>query len=484
MKPSRRTRRHGARDERGVALVLVLGAIAVMTVLLTEFQDENAAEVSSAFAERDALRAEYLARSAVNLSRLLIAAEPTMRQGLGIFFIGRSPPQVPIWEFADRILGAFNDGDGTAEFARLTGTDPSRGKNLGLSGGRFDVALLDEDSKLNVNLAARGDSISQIRLASELLALTAGDQYTPLFEQRDRDDQFTDRFTLCSSLIEWADPSELAFNCDPKSWATGGGAARSTKDAFYQLLKTPYRRKNAAYDSLEELHLVRGMGDDFWSTFVDPDPDNPKKRVVTVWGKTEAAVNVNTANAQTLWAVVCSYAKPQTPTCTDVAEIQKFLMAVTLVRGFTSGAPLFGNAADFIKTMKGQGMFGPLLSALGIKPIEFTAEAELAKLISTESKVFSIYADGVVPSYQRKTRVRIHAVVDFRGAPPPAFGGPGAYPSPTGSVASGALAPAPAASGAVGAFGAPGGASAVGPGGIGAAFAPNPGGTVIYFRIE
>ncbi|MGH7269626.1 MAG: general secretion pathway protein GspK, partial [Polyangiaceae bacterium] len=37
--------------------------------------------------------------------------------------------------------------------------------------------------------------------------------------------------------------------------------------------------------------------------------------------------------------------------------------------------------------------------------------------ISTESKVFSIYAVGVVKGFKRETRVRIHAVVDFRGAP-------------------------------------------------------------------
>ena len=50
--------------------------------------------------------------------------------------------------------------------------------------------------------------------------------------------------------------------------------------------------------------MVRGVSEDFWSTFIDPDPSNPKKRVVTVWG--QGAVNVNTANAQTLLGVVCA----------------------------------------------------------------------------------------------------------------------------------------------------------------------------------
>src|SRR5262245_14003365 len=49
-------------DRRGVALVMVLGAITVLTVFLTELQEETSAELSSALAERDAVRAEYYAR--------------------------------------------------------------------------------------------------------------------------------------------------------------------------------------------------------------------------------------------------------------------------------------------------------------------------------------------------------------------------------------------------------------------------------------
>ena len=37
-------------------------------------------------------------------------------------------------------------------------------------------------------------------------------------------------------------------------------------------------------------------------------------------------------------------------------------------------------------------------------------------MISVESKLFSIYATGVVAGKGRETRVRIHAVVDFRNA--------------------------------------------------------------------
>ncbi|HEY3254479.1 MAG TPA: type II secretion system protein GspK, partial [Polyangiaceae bacterium] len=52
------------RRRRGMALILVLAALTVLTVMLTEIQDESSAEFGSALSARDALVAEYAAKSA------------------------------------------------------------------------------------------------------------------------------------------------------------------------------------------------------------------------------------------------------------------------------------------------------------------------------------------------------------------------------------------------------------------------------------
>ena len=279
------------------------GALMVLTVMLTEFQDETAADFGSALSERDGVKAEYAARSAVNLSRLLIAAEPTIRKSLAVFFLmmRQGPPQIPVWEFADQALGAFNDKVGNEAFATLAGINMAEGKNLGLEGAGFEVEIVDEDSKINLNQPARGDAFSQIRLGAQVMGLIMHPQYDPLFEHRDADGQFSDRQAICSAIVDWVDPDQDSFNCDP---AAGAAQQSGAEDSYYERLKRPYSRKNAAFDSIEELRLVRGMGDDFWATFVDPDPDKPDKRVVTVWG--QGQINVNTANAQTLLAFICS----------------------------------------------------------------------------------------------------------------------------------------------------------------------------------
>jgi general secretion pathway protein K len=217
--------------------------------------------------------------------------------------------------------------------------------------------------------------------------------------------------------------------------------------------------------------MVNGVTDEFWSTFVDPDPPNPKKRVMTVWG--QGAVNVNTANAQTLLGVTCAGA-PTADICTDPLQSGMFLMGVTMARGISMGAPIFGSTQDYILMMKGGGALGPMLTMLGMKPVKFLSESDFAKSITTESKMFSIYAVGIVKGYKRETRSSVVEVLDFRKAP--IVQGPslqsimGGAATSASATATGSAAPNVSQS------------SASGP--ITSATAANPAGQVIYFHVD
>jgi general secretion pathway protein K len=466
MRPTTRAAARAKRRnrERGVALIMVLGAIAIMIVMLAEFQDDAGAEFAAATAARDSVQAEYFARSSISLERLLIASEPTMRAAIAPLFalLKQTPPQLPVWEYSDRILGAFNDQDGSKDFSSLSGLDLSMAKNVGLKGGRFEVMVVDEDAKLNVNMGA-ANQIAHIRLAKQLMSVMSPIQYDPLFTQRDATGNYNDRLTVCSAVIDWADSDEQLFSCD----LTNSAGSNAVEDSWYQLLQKPYRRKNAPYDSLEEVHMVRGISDDFWSTFVDPDPTDPRKRIMTVWG--QGTVNVNSANALTLYGLVCSGA-PTAELCTDPLQMQLFVMGMTMAKGITMGAPIFGSAKDFIQAMEGKGMLGPMLTLLGLKPVKFQSESDFAKSLSVHSQVFSIYAVGAVKGFRRETRVKIHTVVDFRSTQPLVPGGP----APSSTAAAGQPAPGGQQVATQGST----------TGGITAALGPNVGGSVLYFEIE
>jgi general secretion pathway protein K len=487
-------------DERGIALILVLGAITVLTVFLTQLQEDTSSELASALAERDALKAEYFARSAVNLSRMLIATEPTVKQTVAPIFMlmNQKPPQIPVWEFTDLVLGPFNDAASAQGFLASIGGDASTAKNIGLTGGgHFEVTIVDEDAKINLNLAAQNLPEPQLRLASQLMGLMAPVADNSLFEQRDGDGQFSDRLTVCSALIDWADSeangNETQANCDTHSTTA---SSTGPEDSFYQTIGLPYRRKNAAYDSLDEVRLVRGVSDDFWATFVDPEPDNPKKRIFTVWG--QGTLNVNAANAQTMLALVCGQSFPQdqpAALCNDINQMQAFIMGVTLGKSMTMGLPLFGSRKDFTGMFQGGSTpLATVLQGLGVQPVKFKREKDVQSAIALSSKRFSIYADGIVPGYKRTTKVRIHAVLDFRDAG--GIGPMGSIVVGGGQAAANAASLAAANPGGTGTGGLPstgtttGGSSASSgtqpgsPDAILAQLNSNPAGTVIYWRVE
>ena len=423
----------------------------------------TSASLAAALSERDAIRAEYAAKSAVNISRLLVASEPAVRARIAPLFqlMGRNPPQIPVWAFADQVLGAFNGGEGANSFAQLAGIDGTLSKNTGMGDVSFEVRIIDEDSKLNLNGAAEGTPLAQDRYGAGFLGLTSPVQYNPLFEETDDDGQFTDRPTMCAAIADWTDLDENVYGCNPLAdTPTSGG----TEDSYYDGLGLPYRRKNAPFDSLEELRLVRGVSDDFWATFVEPDTTDPDSRIMTVWG--QSRVNVNTANALTLVAVICANA-PEATLCLDPVQLESFVMVVTLLRNAAPGVPLFTSPKGFVTALEGKGPMGPLLTSLGIEPVVFRSKREFRRQISTDSKVFSVYADGVVKGYKRETRVRVHAVVDFRSAGELGAALPGAEPTtvngePVEEESSGPPSDEEMA----------------------AALASDPAGTVVYYRVE
>jgi general secretion pathway protein K len=461
---------------------MVLGAITVLTVMLTEFQTETSAELGSSVAARDALKAEYAAKSAINLSRLLIAAEPTIRKPIGFMLQGIS--QVKVWEFATPVLSAFNDDENSDQFTALASVNLAEGRNLGLEGAGFEVTIVDEDSKLNLNRAAVGGSVGVQQMASRLITLLSQPQYGPLYEDQDADGQINDPQTLCAALVDWVDPNQdaaLDF-CNPQSETAQQSAP---EDTFYQQLEPAYFRKNAPFDSLEELRMVRGVGEDFWHTFVDSDPEHPDKRNWTVWGGSK--INVNSATPDVIWGLACDFGMgaPEHPICTDPEQAVKFLTSVGMVRGLMPGVPPFKSPKHFINALKGQGMFAMMVDITGLEPFKtFKSEASLEAAVTTESKVFSIYATGYVKSGKRETRTRVHAVVDFRAAPAPGMPSQGrldAIANMAEEVGLGDAADQLRSAAQSTQTELPAGA---GENAISSAFRPSPGGNIIYFRID
>jgi general secretion pathway protein K len=416
--------------EAGIALIIAMTAIAILAVMLADMHESTTTSYVVATTERDALRAEYAARSGINLTRLLVSQEPAIRALVSPIYqmmIGRPPPMIPIWMYADSILRPFCDYEAAREMTGNTGLDLSASDGLGDTGATCSIVSVAENSKINVNdpLNFDGDRARSV-VAQQIFALVGGYQspspYDSLFSNQDADGQFTSRLDVVSAMIDWWDPDTDRTNFDP-----GAGTVTSSgaEDDVYTRYAEPYRPRNAPMDSIEEIRMIRGVGDDFWATFVEPNPDDPRTRVLTIYGS--GAVNPNEAQPEVLLARACSILVDQT-LCTNPLEAAKFIQLLRTIRSIAP-IPFFATGEDFVQFLEGgggpQGLFTMLQTFLGqgnplmFTPITVTPDRrqQLNSVLVTAARIITIQSTG----HAGRTRVRIRSVMNFHDmwTPPP-----------------------------------------------------------------
>ena len=426
-----RPRRKGS--EEGVALILAITTVAILSVMLADMHETTGTAFAVSTSQRDALQAEYMAKSATNLTRLLIAKEPQVRRFVDPLYrgaTGRAAPQLPVWNFVNEILAPFCTPEDQRDTLMQLGID--FGDTVGFDDlpGECHVLAVSENGKVNVNdpLFLDGER-ARNNVATQLFSLTGGQlpesPYDALFNKEDETGTLTTRIDLITAVIDWWDRDIQRTDFDPGAGATRTGGTGTEDDSLYQLYDSPYRNKNAPFDSIQELRLVRGFSDDFWATFVEPIPNDPASRIMTIYAS--GLININEASAQVLLGRICSYA-PEVSLCTDPLEGLKFTQILTTVRQLIP-IPLFSRPTDLIDFAEGKGtekdLYGMITGFLGedsellFVPVAIPEEQRepLARSLTTSAQIFTIEATALVG----RSQVRIESVVNFhaRWVPPP-----------------------------------------------------------------
>ncbi|HXI60525.1 MAG TPA: hypothetical protein VNO55_30900 [Polyangia bacterium] len=276
MAPARRDR------QRGVALLITLTWIALMVALIGEFTYGTSVDTAQAANARDELRAHYMARSAVNLSRLLIKiqarfVDPVMNQaqqmlakltgaqsgaggsgGAGSSPMGGLGISLRVTDYAGPLMGFFSGSkEEVAGLGSLIGINTEGIKGLGMSSGRFDAEITAEDGKIDLNCA--NDVGKQQQVFKLLSGLMASQRFDRLFSEADSSGQFVSRADVARALIDWADKDDRMFTPD--------GAGTGSEDYRYDARSDKYRAHDDSYDTIEEIKQVRGVSDAFMEAF-------------------------------------------------------------------------------------------------------------------------------------------------------------------------------------------------------------------------
>jgi len=262
------TRRiHPPRGERGMALLMVLVTIAMLTVAIVEFLHQSRVELQTAANVRDRAKAYYLARSAANFSRLIL-----FFQGQADRMSGGTLKLYQLIPIESDLAKAFTSGEfGDAFGLKPDALDKKRG--FGAFDGSFSASIEDEYAKINLNSL---DSIASIAspTVAQLLALIAAPRYQALWEAEDAEGQRNTPAEVITAIHDWIDLDNGADVLnpdavvgDPFSQAAVFVPGTGDEDARYDMLRDPYVNRNTPLLTVEELHMVRGVGDDFMDEF-------------------------------------------------------------------------------------------------------------------------------------------------------------------------------------------------------------------------
>ena len=413
--------------------MLVLASILIITTVVVEFAYNAHVAYDVAAAQRDQLKAYYLARSALNLIKLELRSERQLRQQ----FAGMlsqlaktdltSDPLCKTYPLSTGILQGLSSGlltNATGSEADKTPEAPKQEEEKKAVseeksdpfdlGGDFEATCDTEERKINLNAFYRrpGASDSQPTPGATssgydeqknlLVALFSQKAFEPIFNGH-RDEILK----VVGAIADWADADERTNEVP--------GISGGLEEEAYSGLG--YKPKNGKYEDTSELLLVPGVGDQLYR-LLEPS--------VTVFGDNK--LNVCQADGDTLRAfllnyslttpgasrlnpedepkmlslvqslkLVCQKANPQS---IDVAN------AITSVLGGSAGTETPGSGSSTRnRSRRGQDASNPPPGAQG---------TGLVGKISTTNRFFSVEAVGEVG----EQKVTIRAVLDAQSPAP------------------------------------------------------------------
>ncbi|MCB9669503.1 MAG: general secretion pathway protein GspK [Alphaproteobacteria bacterium] len=372
-----------------MALLMVITSILLLTILVAEISRGAAMRLQLAQHHRDEVKAEMLATSGVQMYRLILMASKTLGKNPMIMQFGQmmGVNADSLWQMVPvintgmmRMLfvtkGDMDDLEGgqlTEEQLAASREKSSAFKRNFLDfDGDFQARVEDENQYIFVGKITANDmdALDNLPVTRQLLGLMQSED-----DQQFLYDNNLQARELIANLADWTDVDDL------RKWEGG------REDGLYERLDSPYRSKNAPFDTIAEIRLVSGWHlDGVWERF---------GRHLTIYGA--GRVNVNTAKREIIAALIQGYTDIQYPDAVIEDWVKLFMEARSLPQ--MSGGIFITSGQQFHQYMT---------EVLGVPLTE-----DVANVVTGESTTFRVTSVGEVG----EARVEITAILDYSRDP-------------------------------------------------------------------
>ncbi|NOK35352.1 general secretion pathway protein GspK [Corallococcus exercitus] len=421
---------------RGVALIIALVSITLLTVVATEFAYNSRVDLQLAANQRDEVRAYYMARSGLSLGRLLLRfqkqvdATPIpnpasllsslggMLGGAGAGGAGGAAafqPQslnIQLWKLArvdcHMLKGLVKSDGAEGQDGRPVETEPvqvdskfqmegeegaegggaatqmaaqMQRRSFGGFEGCFLATISDEEEKLNVMRLNTGGAEAQAT-AARMMDMFSDKRFEFLWQQDDANKVRSTPQDTVIALKDWSDEDTTQSTLNPKDPTNPFVAGFADEGSPYSRYEPRYDVKNARFDSLDELYRVHGVNDRFMAAFRDR---------LTVYPDINSKPNVNTDDPIMLGLAIMSAADPNRPDprLTDPVFLNELISRIRAARMFN----FFGmSVSDFVGVVEQAG--------IAVNPL-IKGNVQQNRYLGDKSKTFTIKSVGEAGSVQK-----------------------------------------------------------------------------------
>ncbi|HZX43768.1 MAG TPA: type II secretion system minor pseudopilin GspK, partial [Myxococcaceae bacterium] len=195
---------------------MVTVSIAILTAVAAEFAFQTRVDLELATHQRDALRAEYLAKSSIGLARMLLLFQKQLDRTTASLPGAAQGINLQLWRMAKldcHLLQSVMPQAGAGRRGKFSitgagGVDDQGRIQYGEFAGCFDARIEDEQEKLNVNALAGLQTGTAQGAVQRLYNLVSDKRFEFVFDREDANRVRVMPPDVVLGLKDWVDDDE------------------------------------------------------------------------------------------------------------------------------------------------------------------------------------------------------------------------------------------------------------------------------------